>query len=305
MTEIFLQLLELNPFVFMAIGAGIGFVVGGMAATSPDNKLMFQIMFAIIFALGFLQFIYIPGFEKRATSIKTDALGENPAIDLLCERAKKMQEHMKLLNPYLVQVNHQLADLHDTEMQRFVNDVCQVKPAEEEEEEEGGDKKPTLKSLMDTTKGLLMTWPEMKDYQNKKKSEFRDAFIKYIETFDKKVCVPFEDNKTSFDKKADEFVGLEESCREWRRYLAATLYKQAEFDLAAQNIIKTHPLLEKGKDDTEALEYAKANKEKLATDGKELCELSGVIGEDADMIDYDLVRELLTHGDVDACKKTV
>jgi len=300
MAEIFLQLLELNPFVFMAIGAGIGFVVGGMAATSPDNKLMFQIMFAIIFALGFLQFIYIPGFEKRATSIKTDALGENPAIDLLCERAKKMQEHMRLLNPYLVQVNHQLADLHDTEMQRFVNDVCQVKPAEEE----GGDKKPTLKSLMDTLAGLFATIPKEKDYEGKKRSEMREVLIEYLKAVDEKVCNPFEDNKKDFDRKADEFVELEAGCDDIDTKLPR-LNKQAEFDLAAQNIIKTHPLLEKGKDDTEALEYAKANKEKLATDGKELCELSGVIGEDADMIDYGLVRELLTHGDVDACKKTV
>lgn len=295
MSEIFLQLLELNPFVFMAIGAGIGFVVGGMAATSPDDEMMFQGLFAIIFALGFLQFIYIPGFEKRATYIIFSAFSENADTAVLCERAKKMQEHMKLLNPYLVQVNHQLADLHDTEMQKFVNDICQVKTED--------DDKPTLKSLVDTANGLFMTIPKGEDYKDKKNSEFRDAYIGYIKSVDEKVCDPFEDNKKDFDKKADEFVELEETCSEIDTMLP-NLNKQAEFDLAAQHIIKTHPLLEKGKDDTEALEYAKTNKETLVTDGKELCELSGVIGEDADMIDYGMVRELLTHGDVDACKKS-
>jgi hypothetical protein len=281
------------------LGGGIGYA----ATDDPVPAFLGGLGMAIGFlAYAMSQDELVRRSEELKAEIKTITDATRPAV---CAKAKKFQQDLKDLDPFFVDLKPDMVGLYEhADLKALVKAAC-VKP-EEKKEDEDEDEEEEMSTLAELhAKATEFQSSLMSDIKSldadAKPSEKRDIFVAGYDKMEKTVCKPFDTNKTAYDKDSNKFKMIVEGCEE-NDIAVSQMKKFADFDANAETLLGLHEDL--GKEDDEAMEYAKTIKDKLKIDGGQVCSLGAdVADQEGAFIDYKRVYELLSDPAIDACKK--
>jgi hypothetical protein len=294
-----------SPFLVLLVVGAIGFMIG--SAIDPD-EIVIHIMTGLAAMLAFLILYYLPNLKDRGEKLEAAAQMGGDRV-LLCEKAKKIAKDMEDLNPIFAILKPEFTDLYKTLQTQAVSictpeDTSNTTPEDTSNTTPEATSIPTLESLYTDLKAVTSIVPD----KTALPKATRQAVITGLEKMSSNVCAPFDKHKGTYDEANDTYKEILLTCGAVPNRLVGAK-KIDEFNTQAGIFLKKHPLL-MDTDTSKAYEYAKTNKDTLATDGGEICKFyndqtmtfvedtlhdDGVAG----------LAKIVRDATVDICKKTV